>query len=90
MGGEYGVYTLTGNDEYILQILEGVGLISRQQAKAAMEASVKADKAVIDVLVQSNIATKSDIMKSLRAGSERCFSASCAPSAQTTRSVDTG
>jgi general secretion pathway protein E/type IV pilus assembly protein PilB len=56
---------LTGNDEYILQILEGVGLVSPQQAAAAMVASNKADRPVVDVLVQSGIAQKADILKAL-------------------------
>ena len=41
---------MTANDEYILEILESVGLINREQAVLAREAAQKEDKGVIDVL----------------------------------------
>ena len=56
---------MTANDEYILEILESVGLINREQAVLAREAAQKEDKGVIDVLARSGIVSKMDILKAL-------------------------
>jgi len=56
---------LTANDEYVLEILEGVGLINRQQSTQALAQAQQQDKPVIDVLAASKVATKMDILKAL-------------------------
>jgi len=56
---------LTANDEYVVEILESVGLISRSQAQEALKWSEKNDKPVIDGLVTLQISSKSDILKAL-------------------------
>jgi general secretion pathway protein E/type IV pilus assembly protein PilB len=56
---------LTANDEYVVEILEGVGLITRQQAQEALAWAQKNDKSVIDALALSNVASKTDILKAL-------------------------
>jgi type IV pilus assembly protein PilB len=56
---------LTANDEYIVEILEGVGLISNQQAQAALTWARDHDKPVVEVLAQQNAASKTDVLKAL-------------------------
>lgn len=56
---------MTANDEYVVEILEGVGLITRSQALASLEWAKNNDKAVIDALVEKQIASRSDILKAL-------------------------
>ncbi|MFH0952989.1 MAG: type II secretion system ATPase GspE [Verrucomicrobiota bacterium] len=56
---------MTANDEYILEILESVGLIDRQQASFAREAAQKEDKGVVDVLAKAGTVSKMDILKAL-------------------------
>ncbi|OQA29527.1 MAG: Type II secretion system protein E [Verrucomicrobia bacterium ADurb.Bin345] len=56
---------MTANDEYILEILESVGLISREQASDARTNSQKEDKSVVDVLSQQGVVSKTDILKTL-------------------------
>ena len=56
---------MTANDEYILEILESVGLINREQALRAREAAQQEDKGVIDVIARSGIVSKADILKAL-------------------------
>ncbi|HMP88766.1 MAG TPA: type II secretion system ATPase GspE [Kiritimatiellia bacterium] len=56
---------MTANDEYVVEILESVGLISRAQAQQALAWAESNDKPVVDALVQLQIATKSDILKAL-------------------------
>jgi len=56
---------LTANDDYILEILESVGLISREQVRKARESALKDDKSVIDVLVRDHVVLKMDILKAL-------------------------
>jgi len=56
---------LTANDEYVVEILESVGLINRAQAKESLTWAEQHDKPVIDGLVALQIATKSDILKAL-------------------------
>ncbi len=56
---------MTANDEYILEILESVGLITREQVGQAREAAQKEDKPVIDVLARSGAVSKMDILKAL-------------------------
>jgi len=56
---------LTANDEYVVEILESVGLISRAQAQEALKWSEQHDKPVIDSLVDLHISSKSDVLKAL-------------------------
>ena len=56
---------MTANDEYVVEILESVGLISRAQAQEALAWSEQHDKPVIDSLVDLHITAKSDVLKAL-------------------------
>ncbi|HOW97546.1 MAG TPA: type II secretion system ATPase GspE [Kiritimatiellia bacterium] len=56
---------MTANDEYILEILESVGLINREQGRAAREAAQAEDKNVIETLSASGAVSKMDILKAL-------------------------
>jgi len=56
---------VTANDEYIVEILESVGLITRAQAEEALTAAREEDKDVQDVLVEKEMASKLDILKTL-------------------------
>ena len=56
---------MTANDDYILEILQSVGLISTEQASQARTEARDQDKAVIDVLAGAGVVTKIDILKAL-------------------------
>ncbi len=56
---------MSANDDYVVEILEGVGLITRAQAQEALQWVEENDKPVIDGLVANEIASKSDILKAL-------------------------
>ncbi|HPG00264.1 MAG TPA: type II secretion system ATPase GspE [Kiritimatiellia bacterium] len=56
---------MTANDEYILEILESVGLINRDQASQARTAAQQEDKGVIDILARSGVVARMDILKAL-------------------------
>jgi len=56
---------LTANDEYIVEILESVGLIDHKQAEQALKLAGDEDKPVIDILVREDIATRMEVLKSL-------------------------
>lgn len=56
---------MNANDEYVVEILEGVGLINRQQGQEALAKAQEIDRAVVDVLVQSGVASKTDVIKTL-------------------------
>jgi len=56
---------LSANDEYVIEILESVGLITRAQGQEALTEAGASDKPVIDALVARKIATKPDILKAL-------------------------
>jgi type IV pilus assembly protein PilB len=56
---------LTANDEYILEILESVGLITREQAAAVRTVADREDKPVNEVLASQNIVSQKDILKTL-------------------------
>jgi type IV pilus assembly protein PilB len=63
--GSQGVVSLTANDEYVVEILQGVGLIDRNQASQALSLAQQQDKSVIEVMAQNKIASKADILKAL-------------------------
>jgi type IV pilus assembly protein PilB len=56
---------VTANDEYVLEILESVGLITPEQGRAALDWAQKNDRNVIEALAANQIASKTDILKSL-------------------------
>jgi len=56
---------LTANDEYILEILESVGLITRDQAAQSRKAAEEEDRTVIDILARGGSVSKMDILKAL-------------------------
>jgi general secretion pathway protein E/type IV pilus assembly protein PilB len=56
---------LSANDEYVVEILESVGLISRTQAQESLRWAEKNDRPVIDGLVANQVAAKQDILKAL-------------------------
>lgn len=56
---------MTANDDYIVEILESVGLIDHQQATDALQKAQEEDRDVIDVMVREGVAEKIDILKSL-------------------------
>jgi general secretion pathway protein E/type IV pilus assembly protein PilB len=56
---------LTSNDDYILEILENVGLISREQAVAARQIAAQDDDPVMDVLAREGVVAKLDMLKAL-------------------------
>ena len=56
---------MTSNDDYILDILQDIGLITRDQAAQAREKAEADDAPVSDVLEELGIITKSDLLKAL-------------------------
>ncbi len=56
---------MTANDEYILEILESVGLIDHALSTKARAKATQSGKAVIDVLAESGLLTKADIYKTM-------------------------
>ncbi len=56
---------MSANDEYVIDILQGVGLINRTQATGAMDWAQKNDRPVVDALVQMGAVQKSDVIKAL-------------------------
>ncbi len=50
---------MSANDEYVIDILQGVGLINRTQATGAMDWAQKNDRPVVDALVQMGAVQKS-------------------------------
>ncbi|TAN37891.1 MAG: type II secretion system protein GspE [Verrucomicrobia bacterium] len=56
---------MTANDEYILEILQGVGLISPDQAAQVRAAAQAEDRPVTEILARSGIVSKLDVLKTL-------------------------
>jgi len=56
---------LTSNDDYILEILENVGLVSREKAVAARQIAAQEDEPVMDVLAREGAVSKLDMLKAL-------------------------
>ena len=56
---------MTSNDDYILEILENVGLVSREQAVAARQIAAQEDEPVMDVLAREGAVSKLDMLKAL-------------------------
>ncbi len=58
---------MTSNDDYILEILENVGLVSRETAIAARQVAEEDDEPVMDILAREGVASKQDMLKALAA-----------------------
>jgi general secretion pathway protein E/type IV pilus assembly protein PilB len=56
---------LTSNDDYILEILENVGLVTREQAIAARNSATESGEPVMDILVSMGVCSKADMLKTL-------------------------
>jgi len=56
---------LTSNDDYILEILENVGLVTREQAVAARNLATAEDEPIMEILAREGAATKSAMLKVL-------------------------
>ena len=56
---------MTSNDDYILEILENMGLITREQAVFARNAASERDEGVMDILAAEGVVSKSDMLKAL-------------------------
>jgi len=55
---------LTGNDDYIIEILKDVGLIKAEQIEEA-RSQAGADKSVVDVLVETGVISKMEVLKTV-------------------------
>ena len=58
---------MTSNDDYILEILENMGLVSREQAVGARQIATQEDEGVMEVLAREGVVSKSDMLKALAA-----------------------
>ncbi|NLB65144.1 MAG: type II secretion system ATPase GspE [Lentisphaerae bacterium] len=58
---------MTSNDDYILEILENVGLVTREQAVTARSLAQEEDERIMDVLSREGVASKMDMLKALAA-----------------------
>lgn len=56
---------MTSNDDYILEILENMGLITREQAVSARNVAQEEDEGVMDILAREGVVAKSDMLKAL-------------------------
>lgn len=56
---------MTSNDDYILEILENMGLITREQAVSARTMAQEEDEGVMDILAREGVVAKSDMLKAL-------------------------
>jgi general secretion pathway protein E/type IV pilus assembly protein PilB len=55
---------VTGNDNYIIELLKDVGLLKAEQIEAARPAA-SADKSVLDVLIDSGVISKMEVLKTV-------------------------
>ena len=58
---------MTVNDEYIVEILESVGLITHRQGEEVLRSARQEKKEVIEILVRNTGRSKFDILKALAA-----------------------
>ena len=56
---------MTSNDDYILEILENVGLITREQAISARTTAAQEDEGVMGILAREGVVAKQDMLKAL-------------------------
>ncbi|MDY0146114.1 MAG: type II secretion system ATPase GspE [Kiritimatiellia bacterium] len=58
---------MTSNDDYILEILENMGLITREQAVSARNLAQEEDEGVMEILAREGVVAKLDMLKALAA-----------------------
>lgn len=63
---------MTASDDYIIDILKDVGLVTRSQVEAAIQKK-SGDKSAVDVLVEDGILTREDVARTLAAHSNIDF-----------------
>ena len=56
---------MTSNDDYILEILENMGLITREQAVSARNLAQEEDEGVMEILAREGVVAKLDMLKAL-------------------------
>jgi len=56
---------LTSNDDYILEILENVGLVTREQVVLARNLATAEDEPIMEILAREGFASKEDMLKVL-------------------------
>ncbi len=56
---------MTSNDDYILEILENVGLVTREQAISARNTATQEDEGVMEILAREGVVAKLDMLKAL-------------------------
>ncbi len=56
---------MTANDEYILEILESMGLITNEQGREALQISQQQDKDINDILEQLGWVSRQEILKAV-------------------------
>jgi general secretion pathway protein E/type IV pilus assembly protein PilB len=56
---------VTANDDYILEILKDVGLVTAEQADAAREQAQRDNTGVVDVLVDTGVVSKMEVLKTV-------------------------
>ena len=56
---------MTSNDDYILEILENVGLVTREQAITARTTAAQEDEGVMEILAREGVVAKLDMLKAL-------------------------
>ena len=52
---------MTGNDEYILEILKDVGMVKAEQIEEAKALAVSENNSLVDVLIENGVITKMDV-----------------------------
>lgn len=56
---------MTANDDYILEVLKDVGLVTTEQAQAADEQARHDNVSVVDVLVDTGVVSKMEVLKTV-------------------------
>ncbi len=56
---------MSANDDYIAEILTGVGLVNHQQATAALVRCDSEERSITEILVEDGITSEMDILKAL-------------------------
>ena len=56
---------MTANDDYILEILQGVGLVNSEQAAQARATAKAEDRAIVEILERNGVVSKLDVLKTL-------------------------
>lgn len=56
---------MTQNDEYIIEVLKDVGLVTPEQIEKAKASAGKEDKSLVDVLVDDGVVSKMEVLKTV-------------------------